>query len=327
MNSPRKRPGLLFTLVGPAGAGKNSLMKDVLKRTPLRQIPTATTRAIRPGEQEGREHLYVSRDEFQRMIDADALLEHQVIHGNLYGIPRRAVESALDSGDALIADIEVYGAARAREVYPENVISIFIQPPSIGSLIERMRERRESEAEIGKRLLRVPMELDYARDCSYIVLNDSLDDATELLHKIVVAELNGTSSAIYGDRLILYRFQYAARIIPMYRDEALRRTSAPNDLVTPFDETEMPHQAALRCLHEALGIDVGASALASSEGRDGDYLPPVTLEYWRDERDEYVTYVYVYCLDERIDAPAGWEWTPAALLPQNVRKPEFECAT
>ena len=68
MNSSRKRPGLLFTLVGPAGAGKNRLMKYVLERTSLKQLPTATTRSIRPGEQEGREHHYVSVEEFQQMI-------------------------------------------------------------------------------------------------------------------------------------------------------------------------------------------------------------------------------------------------------------------
>lgn len=151
MNSSRReRPGLLFTLVGPAGAGKSRLLKYVLERTPLRQLPTATTRSIRPGEQEGREHLYISRDSFRDMIDNDQLLEYQVIHGNLYGMPRKPVEAALDSGQSIIADIEVLGAARARETYPDNVVSIFIQPPSIGALIERMRERRESEAEIGK---------------------------------------------------------------------------------------------------------------------------------------------------------------------------------
>src|SRR5579871_2392976 len=175
VNSSRQRPGLLFTLVGPAGAGKNRLMRYVLERTPVTQFPTATTRPIRSGEQNGREHLFVSLTEFQHMIETDELLEHQVIHGNLYGMPRSAVEKAINDGHSLIADIEYLGAARARAIYPDNAVSIFIQTPSIGTLIDRMYERHETTAEIGKRLLRVPKELDYARECNYRILNDTFE--------------------------------------------------------------------------------------------------------------------------------------------------------
>lgn len=327
MNSPRKRPGLLFTLVGPAGAGKNRLIKHILGQTSLTQLPTATTRPIRAGEQEGREHLYVSREEFQRMIDQGELLEYQVIHGNLYGMPRAAVERALDSGQSIIADIEVYGAAHAREAYPENVISIFIQPPSIGTLIERMRERRETEAEIGKRLLRVPMELAYARDCSYIVLNDSFEHAAQLLQRIVETELSGAGKTDDGDQLIVYRYRYDAKIIPVFREEALHRASPQHDLIAAFGANDLPHKVALRCMQDELGVQPRETALLLSDRKDGDYLPPVALEYNRDENGEHVTYDYLYCLDERIDAPAGWAWTSIETLPETLRPLAFECAT
>ena len=314
-------------MVGPAGAGKNRLIQYVLGRTPLRQIPTATTRAIRPGEQEGREHLYVSREEFQRMIDAGELLEYQVIHGNLYGMLRATVEAAVDSGQSIIADIEVLGAAAARKAFPENVISIFIQPPSIGTLVERMRERGEREGEIGKRLLRVPMELDYARDCPYVIMNDSFEHAADLLHRIVVAELDGKGESVKSDTLVVYRFKYTTTIIPIYREEVLQRTALPHDLIATVGKSEMPHQAALHCLQSELSIRTDENALLTSEKADGDYIPPVALEYSEDEDGEHVSYVYLYCLDQRIDAPDGWTWTSVDALPENLRPAVSECAT
>jgi guanylate kinase len=326
VNSSRKRPGLLFTLVGPAGAGKNRLMKYVLERTPLKQLPTATTRPIRPGEQEGREHHYVSREQFEHMIQSDELLEHQVIHGNLYGMPRFAVESALDSGQSIIADIEVLGATRARAVYPENVISIFIQTPSIGTLIGRMRERHETESEIGKRLLRVPMELDYACDCEYAILNDSFERAAETLYEIVSAELRGERAAGKGDPLVPYRYHYEAHIIPTFRDETLWNDAPPYTLAASFKaEDEKPHQAALRCLLSELGVTPRESALITGDKANGSYLPAVTLEYSSDDVGERVGYVYVYCLDERIAAPPGWAWKSVEALSETLRNAVMEC--
>lgn len=326
MNSPRKRPGLLFMLVAPAGAGKNSLMQHVLRLTTLTQLPTATTRAIRAGEQEGREHLYVSVETFKRMIDDGELLEHQIIHGNLYGMPLKTVEDALDSGKAIIADIEVLGATIAREHYPENVICIFIQPPSIGTLIERMRDRRENEAEIGKRLLRVPMEMRYAASCNYVVINDQFDQAADLLYRIVQAELNGERGSETGDTLIPFHFGYSACIIPVFEGETLRRTSEPHSLSTTFTEDVLPHLAALRCLRHELHLDAREAALTSSDRRDGEYVPPVTLEYRRDGDKEHVDYNYIYCLEERIAAPEGWEWVSCETLPEALRPAVAECA-
>jgi len=329
VNFSRKRPGLLFTLVGPAGAGKNRLMNYVLERTNLKQLPTATTRPIRAGEQEGREHHYVSLETFQHMIDTDQLLEHQVIHGNLYGMPRAAIEAALDSGQSIIADIEVLGAARARKTYPENVVSIFIQPPSIGILIERMGERKEKAAEIGKRLLRVPMELEYGCNCEYAILNDSFERAAEKLYQIVATELRGERGMVQSDPLVPYRYQYEAHVIPVYRDETLWNAALPHVLVATFDATEeMPHQAALHCLRSELGVSADEEALIAGGKPDGDYLPPVALEYSNDEggAGERVEYIYVGCLDERIDPPPGWTWKSVNALPESLGSAVMECA-
>lgn len=315
MNSSTNRPGLLFTLVAPAGAGKNSLMRHVLALTDLRQLPTATTRAIRPGEQEGREHFYVSMSEFERMIEADELLEYQRIHGNLYGMQRKAVEDAINSGQSLIADIEVLGVARARAAYPNNVVSIFIQAPSIGTLIERMRDRDEREAEIGKRLLRVPMELAYAPQCDYVILNDSFERAAGTLYQIVAAELRGEHSSA-GDPLLDYRVHYLARSIPVYHDEVLRCDEPVQYPAIPFTSSEMPHEAALRCLRDVLKVEPRDENLVCGGAQDGQYQPPVMLDYAEKGDDEWITYVYAYQLDQRITPPAGWSWSP---LPDDLR--------
>jgi guanylate kinase len=181
--------GLLFVIVGPAGVGKNALMNTVLHRfTDLHQLPTATTRAIRPGEQQGREHMFVSVGEFQRMIAADELVEHQVVHENYYGVPRKTVEQAIAVEDDLIADIDVLGATALRSNYSDHTVLIFLQPPSIDELRHRMEKRGESPAEIEKRMRRVEMELAYAPECDYLITNDEMDKAGETLYGIVLAE-------------------------------------------------------------------------------------------------------------------------------------------
>ncbi len=308
MSLSRKRPGLLFTLVAPAGAGKNTLMQSVLARTPLRQLPTATTRSIRPGEKDGREHHFVTEATFRQMLASGALLEHEVIHGNLYGMPRAAVETALDDGEVIIADIGMMGDSAARAAYPENTISIFVQPPSIGCLIERMRDRGEQEADISRRLLRVPDELAYARSCEYLVLNDSLSDAADKLYEIVDARLHGNID-VRGDAPVDYHFTYAAQMIPVFNHLALRRDSHSAQPEAAFTSKELPHEAALRALRHDLHLDTREDAVIGGERhRDSGFLPPIKLGYTQDGSGEHIRYVYGYRLDTRIDAPAGWSW-------------------
>lgn len=181
--------GLLFVMVAPAGAGKNTLMNEVMARVDgLSQLATATTRPMRAGEQQGREHFFVSPDEFQRMIDDGDLLEYQVVHANLYGVLRVPVEQMIAAEQDKMADIDIKGAAALRAAYPDNTVLIFIQPPSRDALIERMHKRGESDDEIEKRLERVDMELNYAPECDYLILNDDVEHAADVLKAIIIAE-------------------------------------------------------------------------------------------------------------------------------------------
>jgi guanylate kinase len=190
VTATEKRRGLLFTLVGPGGAGKNALINGVLHRVDnLRQLPTATTRPIRPHEQPGREHQFVTLEEFQRLIRSGELIEWTEVHPNrYYGTPRATVERAIANGEDLIADIDVKGATKIDAEYPENTVAIFIAPPSMEELEMRMRARGESEEEIAKRLQRANMEMTYRDQYDHVIINSRLEQAIRELESIIEDE-------------------------------------------------------------------------------------------------------------------------------------------
>ncbi len=178
-------------MVGPAGAGKNAIMNEVLRQlADLRQLPTATTRPIRDTEQQGREHQFVSEAEFQKMDERHELIESQTVHNHLYGTPRLTIENAMRDGQDLIADIEVLGATYLHNAYPHNTVLVFVQPPSVDDLIKRMSIRGETQDEIDRRLQRVEMEMQYAPQCDYLITNyqDQLKQSSATLLGIVLAE-------------------------------------------------------------------------------------------------------------------------------------------
>ena len=178
-------------MVGPAGAGKNAIMNEVLHQlTDLRQLPTATTRPMRDTEQQGREHLFVSETEFQKMDERHELIESQSVHNHLYGTPRSTIEAAMQNGQDLIADIEPLGATYLHTAFPHNTVLVFVQPPSVDDLIKRMSIRGETQDEIDRRLQRVEMEMQYAPQCDYLITNyqDQLKQSSAILFGIVLAE-------------------------------------------------------------------------------------------------------------------------------------------
>jgi guanylate kinase len=184
--------GVLFVMVGPAGAGKNTIMKRIMEcNLPLRQMPTVTTRPMRPSEQEGREHFFVSMDRFNEMLAENALIEHQQVYpGSYYGTPRQQLYDLLNSGEKLIADIEVKGAFELKKAFPDNVVLIFIAPPSLEELERRIRERGNvSEEELANRLKRAEWELGFRHQCDHQVVNDDFDLAVEEVTNIISNEL------------------------------------------------------------------------------------------------------------------------------------------
>jgi guanylate kinase len=288
-------------------------MQEVMQRVPtLHQLPTATSRAMRDGEQEGREHYFVSEARFREMIADGDLLEWQEVHGRLYGMMREAVEAAFDRGDMLIADIEMYGADYARQQYPDNVVSVYIQPPSVQALIDRMRARGDSETEIGKRLMRVPKELDYAARCDYVVVNDDFEQAAEALYAVVIAEHNRKMVAVRRERGELsYTFSYLVEVIPLYGGELLVRAGgAPLFPASALLRDMLPHQEALQLIERELNIAPDEGQLITGGAPDGSFVPPLALT-----NHPTITFVYGYRLPERI-TPPGWTWMPIDQIDQ-----------
>lgn len=307
------RLGLLFILVAPAGAGKNALMNRVIARVPgLRQLPTATTREIRDTEKQGREHLFVSEAEFLDMVENGELLEYQKIHGKdrYYGVPRATVENAMQAGEDLIADIDYLGASFIRNEYPDNVLLIFIQPPSVQALVHRMTERGDAKSEIGRRLLRVPAEMAFAPQCDYLIFNDDLDQAAETLYQIVMAA--------HSHREIMrlrqagspppVPFRTLASAVVVHGNEVVcheHGRGLPTVAVAPG---EPPHLATLRAIRTELDVETSVDNLLHDTSSATDFIAPANIEFVADDDGEQVTMIYVYRLPERVALPGGWAW-------------------
>lgn len=192
--------GLFFVFVGPGGTGKNTLMDIMKNRHPeLQQVATATTRAMRPGEKQGRERTFVSEERFREMIANNELLEYQeVTPGRFYGMPRSTIEEGLANGNFLVADIEVRGAIVLLEDYTDDVVIIYVTVPGdseeaqLEKLKERMLQRLDHEPNeqewelIQQRLDRATnLEFPFAKTCRNIIVNDDLAVATEQVDTII----------------------------------------------------------------------------------------------------------------------------------------------
>lgn len=182
--------GLLFVISAPSGAGKTTLLRQVMKMVPgLVFSVSHTTRKARQGESDGRDYHFVDRENFSEMIGRGLFLEHAEVHGNLYGTSRLSVEEQLAQGRDVILDIDVQGAAIVKKAVLLRAIYIFIAPPSLEELENRLRNRgSENETTIALRLNNARNELRVAAEYDYLVVNDRLEEGLEMLKSIVLAE-------------------------------------------------------------------------------------------------------------------------------------------
>lgn len=178
--------GLLFTVSAPSGAGKTSLVKALVKRNPSVRISVShTTRAKRPGESEGQDYYFVSKDEFMKQVNAGGFLEHAEVFGNYYGTSQQAVDDLLRQGNDLVLEIDWQGAAQVRRLRPE-VVSIFILPPSREVLEQRLRARgQDSEAVIARRLAAAREEISHYGESDYLIINEDFERALQELETVV----------------------------------------------------------------------------------------------------------------------------------------------
>lgn len=183
------KKGLLILFSGPSGVGKDTVLKIVLEKdSSLQKSVSLTTRCMRENEVEGKDYYFISIPEFEKMIENDEILEYARYGGNLYGTPKAPVDKWLSEGKTVILKIEVQGAKSIKKMYPES-IGIFVMPPSINELENRLRSRgTEDENDIQKRLEIARYELDLSKDYDYLVVNDDLNKASEnvlnILHNL-----------------------------------------------------------------------------------------------------------------------------------------------
>ncbi|HEX3031760.1 MAG TPA: guanylate kinase, partial [Bacillota bacterium] len=178
--------GLLLVISGPSGVGKGTVCGALISRNPgIHYSVSATTRPMRPGDEEGKQYFFKTREEFERMIQEDQLLEYANVHGNFYGTPRAAVCEARDRGEDIILEIDPQGALQIKEKFPDGVF-IFISPPSLEELRHRLVHRgTESPEVVETRMTNAQGELEQADKYDYIVLNDNIPTAVARLEEII----------------------------------------------------------------------------------------------------------------------------------------------
>ena len=185
--------GLLVVLSAPSGCGKDTVLAELDSCLPIRRSVSMTTRPIRPQETDGVDYYFVDESYFLKMLAEDKILEYTSYSGNYYGTPRQAVDEWLHEGETVVLKIEVEGAENVRRLYPDSV-SIFLVPPSMHVLEERLRKRSsESEEEIQSRMTIAKNEMQHATQYDYIVVNDRLDDAVSDIRAIIRSERHKTS--------------------------------------------------------------------------------------------------------------------------------------
>jgi guanylate kinase len=184
------RRGLMLVLSSPSGAGKTTVARALLKAEPgLKLSVSATTRPPRPGEADGVDYHFVSVDTFNRMIARHEFLEHARVFDNLYGTPRASVERELAAGNDVLFDIDWQGTQQLRETAPEDLVTIFILPPSLDELERRLRTRgQDADDTVRKRMARANGEISHWAEYDYVFVNRDIDASIAHTRTILAAE-------------------------------------------------------------------------------------------------------------------------------------------
>jgi len=184
------RKGIAFIVSGPSGGGKTTLARYALHELGnLRFSVSYTTRTARKGEVDGKDYMFVSKTEFEEMVNEDRFIEHALVHGNYYGTPMDEFENAEKSGIDILLDIDVQGASQIKKAYPDAIFC-FVMPPTFEILKERLCKRKTNgDIDINKRLERAKEEMDPSilEEYDYIILNDELNEAHDTIHSIIVS--------------------------------------------------------------------------------------------------------------------------------------------
>lgn len=186
----QNRRGLMIVLSSPSGAGKTTLTRKLLAENENMTLSvSATTRAARRGETEGKDYYFLSKAQFSDMVAEDDFLEHAKVFDNFYGTPRRPVETALENGQDVIFDIDWQGAQQLAEAAAIDLVKIFVLPPNMQELESRLRSRaQDSDSVIAKRMSKAETEISHWPEYDYVIVNEDIETAMSELRAIISAE-------------------------------------------------------------------------------------------------------------------------------------------
>lgn len=184
------RRGLMLVLSSPSGAGKTTLSRRLLESDSMITMSvSATTRPPRPGEQHGRDYYFLSTEDFGIMRNRDEFLEHAKVFSNYYGTPAKPVLDALDAGRDVLFDIDWQGTQQLDEHAKEDLVKVFILPPSAQDLERRLKTRaQDSAAIVAERMAKASEEISHYQEYDYIIINENVDQALSELRSILIAE-------------------------------------------------------------------------------------------------------------------------------------------
>ena len=185
-----RRRGLMLVLSSPSGAGKTTISRRLLERDRALSISiSVTTRPPRAGEVHGRDYFFIDGKAFDRMVEAGELLEHALVFGNRYGTPKAAVEQMLGAGRDVLFDIDWQGTQQLGEKARDDLVSVFVLPPSTAELERRLRSRAaDSEEEVQRRMAKAADEMSHWAEYQYVIVNRDLEDSVGKVEAILTAE-------------------------------------------------------------------------------------------------------------------------------------------
>ena len=183
----------LFIITAPSGSGKSTLCKEILKRENKIQLSVShTSRKMRPDEKNGVDYFFVTKEEFLYGIENDDYIEWDFHFDYYYGTSKSQIQESIDNKTPLLLELDVKGAVSIQKLFPNMTTSIFVEPPNLNELIQRLEKRgSDTQEEIEKRLQRIELELSYKSNFDFSVVNDKLEDATNKIIEIIQNEIKG----------------------------------------------------------------------------------------------------------------------------------------